>query len=89
MASVKVVITDYIEPELGWETEQFKQLGVDFSYHQLKQAAPPELLEVIADASEADEKLVRSLGADLVVRRGDDVASAAAAAFRPRTTPAL
>ena len=50
MTSVKVVITDYIEPELGWEIEQFKQLGVDFSYHQLKQAAPPELLEVIADA---------------------------------------
>jgi D-3-phosphoglycerate dehydrogenase len=49
MASVKVAITDYIEPELEWETEQFKQLGVDFSYHQLKQAAPLELLEAIAD----------------------------------------
>ena len=32
-------------------------------------------LRVIADASEADEALVRSLGADVVVRRGDDVAS--------------
>jgi NADPH:quinone reductase-like Zn-dependent oxidoreductase len=32
-------------------------------------------LTVIADASEADEKLVASLGADFVVRRGDDVAS--------------
>ncbi len=31
-------------------------------------------LRVIADASEADEPLVRSLGADLVVRRGDEVA---------------
>ena len=31
-------------------------------------------LRVIADASEADESLVRSLGADVVVRRGDDVA---------------
>ena len=31
-------------------------------------------LTVVADASEADEDLVRSLGADLVVRRGDDVA---------------
>ena len=31
-------------------------------------------LHVIADASEADEDLVRSLGADVVVRRGDDVA---------------
>ncbi len=39
------------------------------------QLAKAEGLEVIADASEADEKLVRSLGADIVVRRGDDVAS--------------
>ena len=32
-------------------------------------------LTVIADASEKDEPLVASLGADIVVRRGDDVAS--------------
>ena len=32
-------------------------------------------LRVIADASEADEALVRDLGADVVVRRGDDVAA--------------
>jgi NADPH:quinone reductase len=32
-------------------------------------------LRVIADASEADEELVRALGADVVVRRGDDVAA--------------
>jgi NADPH:quinone reductase-like Zn-dependent oxidoreductase len=31
-------------------------------------------LRVIADASPVDEALVRSLGADVVVRRGDDVA---------------
>ena len=39
------------------------------------QLAKSEGLTVIADASEADEKLVASLGADIVVRRGDDVAS--------------
>src|SRR3954454_9954193 len=38
------------------------------------QLAKAEGLRVIADASEADEELVRSLGADEVVRRGDDVA---------------
>ena len=32
-------------------------------------------LRVIADASEADDALVRSLGADVVLRRGDDLAS--------------
>jgi NADPH:quinone reductase-like Zn-dependent oxidoreductase len=39
------------------------------------QLAKAEGLTVIADASEKDEKLVASLGADIVVRRGDDVAS--------------
>lgn len=39
------------------------------------QIAKNEGLTVIADASEADEALVRSLGADIVVRRGDDVAA--------------
>jgi NADPH:quinone reductase len=38
------------------------------------QLAKADGLRVIADASEADEELVRSLGADVVVRRGDDVA---------------
>src|ERR1700689_2885183 len=39
------------------------------------QLAKADGLRVIADASEADEALVRSLGADVVVRRGDDVAA--------------
>src|SRR2546423_7151648 len=39
------------------------------------QLAKAEGLRVIADASEKDEHLVKSLGADIVVRRGDDVAS--------------
>jgi NADPH:quinone reductase len=39
------------------------------------QLAKAEGLTVIADASEKDEKLVASLGADIIVRRGDDVAS--------------
>jgi len=39
------------------------------------QLAKAEGLTVIGDASEADEELVASLGADIIVRRGDDVAS--------------
>jgi NADPH2:quinone reductase len=38
------------------------------------QLAKGDGLRVVADASEADEALVRDLGADVVVRRGDDVA---------------
>jgi NADPH2:quinone reductase len=39
------------------------------------QLAKGDGLTVVADASEADEELVRGLGADVVVRRGDDVAA--------------
>ena len=39
------------------------------------QLARADGLRVIADASEADEAMVRDLGADVVVRRGDDVAA--------------
>lgn len=45
------------------------------------QIAKTEGLTVIADASEKDEDLVASLGADIVVRRGDDVASRIRAHF--------
>jgi NADPH:quinone reductase-like Zn-dependent oxidoreductase len=38
-------------------------------------------LTVVADASEADEELVRCLGADVVVRRGNDVAARMRAEF--------
>ena len=38
------------------------------------QLAKADGLTVVADASEADEALVEELGADVVVRRGDDVA---------------
>jgi NADPH2:quinone reductase len=40
----------------------------------LVQLAKADGLRVVADASETDEELVRALGADVVVRRGDDVA---------------
>jgi NADPH2:quinone reductase len=39
------------------------------------QLAKADGLTVVADAAESDEDLVRGLGADVVVRRGDDVAA--------------
>ena len=50
MKKVKAIITDYIEPDLHWEEEQFKKLNVDFSYFQLKFAKPDELLKHVFDA---------------------------------------
>ncbi|MCV2490711.1 NADP-dependent oxidoreductase [Geodermatophilus sp. YIM 151500] len=45
------------------------------------QLAKAEGLTVVADAAERDERLVRSLGADVVVRRGDGVAERIRAEF--------
>jgi NADPH2:quinone reductase len=45
------------------------------------QLAKADGLTVVADAAEADEQLVRDLGADVVVRRGDDVADRIRAQF--------
>jgi NADPH:quinone reductase len=45
------------------------------------QLAKADGLTVVADASEADEELVRDAGADVVVRRGDDVADRIRAQF--------
>ena len=45
------------------------------------QLAKADGLTVVADASGADEQLVRDLGADVVVRRGDDVAARIRAEF--------
>ncbi|MHB9131530.1 MAG: C-terminal binding protein [Armatimonadota bacterium] len=48
--SIKVVITDYIEPDLKWEEEELAKRGVDFSYHQLKFAPAEQVIEATKDA---------------------------------------
>jgi len=48
--SIKVVVTDFIEPDMQWESEEFAKRGVAFQYHQLKFAPPAELIAATADA---------------------------------------
>lgn len=48
--SIKVVITDYIEPDMEWETAEFAKLGVEFSHYQLKFAPAAELIAATEDA---------------------------------------
>ena len=43
-------ITDYIERDLKWEEEECKKLGVDFSYFQMRDASPKELIKNFKDA---------------------------------------
>ncbi len=50
MAQIKVVVTDFIEPDLAWEAAECRRLGVEFASYQLKTAGPQQLLEAIGDA---------------------------------------
>ena len=51
MEPIKIVVTDYIEPDLKWEEEELGKYGhVAFEYHQLKFREESELVEKIVDA---------------------------------------
>ena len=51
MAKTKVVVTDYIELDLNWETDLFAQMpDVELAIYQLKLAPKAELIEKIRDA---------------------------------------
>ncbi len=47
---MKVVVTDYIEPDLKWEEERLAELGVEFEYHQLKFQPVEKVIEATRDA---------------------------------------
>jgi len=50
MKAVKVVVTDYIEPDLDWEAREMAQRGVEFRTHQLKFAPTTEVVAATRDA---------------------------------------
>ncbi len=52
---MKVVITDYIEPDLDWEAGELAKRGLEFEYHHLK-FAPFE--QVVAATRDADIVIV-------------------------------
>lgn len=47
---IKCVITDYIEPDLQWESDELAKRGVDFAYYQLKFAPTQQVIEATRDA---------------------------------------
>lgn len=61
----KVVITDYIEPDLNWESDEFARRGVEFEYHQLKFAPNQEVIQATKDADIVVVNMVR-ITADIV-----------------------
>ncbi len=50
MSKIKVVVTDYIEPDLNWEAEEMARRGVEFVTHQLKFAPAADVIAATRDA---------------------------------------
>jgi D-3-phosphoglycerate dehydrogenase len=50
MRQTKIVVTDYIEPDLDWERHQLATLPVTIEAHQLKFAPVQEVIAKISDA---------------------------------------
>ena len=47
---MKVVVTDYIEPDLDWEAGKLRERDIRFEAHQLKFRPEEEVLEAVRDA---------------------------------------
>jgi D-3-phosphoglycerate dehydrogenase len=50
MSPLKVVVTDYIEPDLEWETQEMARRGLEFVAHQLKFAPAQDVIGATRDA---------------------------------------
>lgn len=78
MTNLNVVITDYIEPDLLWEEEQCKKMGVELRHYQLKTAGAEELINVTRNAdvvvvnmARIDAQVIGSLqNCKLIIRHG-------------------
>jgi D-3-phosphoglycerate dehydrogenase len=78
MKSAKIVVTDYIEPDLEWERTQLKPLGVLFEECQLKTASREDLIARIGDADvlvvnmvKFDREVIKALrSCRLIIRHG-------------------
>src|SRR4030042_187060 len=56
MKTTKIVVTDYIEPDLEWEREQLATSAVTFEAYQLKFAPLQDLLARIGAGGEGAER---------------------------------
>ena len=75
---IKVVVTDYIEPNLDWEEQQFAERGIEFAHHQLKFHPEEEVIDATRDADVVVVNMVKITptvvagweGCKLVIRHG-------------------
>lgn len=76
---MKCVVTDYVEPDLTWETEQYRAAGIEFEAMQLRGASENDLKQVVGDAhvlvvdqAKITETVLEEAGkCVLVIRHGD------------------
>ena len=75
---VKIIVTDYLEPDLEWEKEQLKKYPCRFFYYQLKDADEDTLISKIKDADilvvnmvKMTERVINTLErCKLIIRHG-------------------
>lgn len=75
---MKVVVTDYIEPDMEWETGKLREKGIDFEAYQLKFCPEEEVLERVSNADvivvnmvKFPESLIARLNrCQLIIRHG-------------------
>jgi D-3-phosphoglycerate dehydrogenase / 2-oxoglutarate reductase len=65
MKTARIVVTDYIEPDLEWERAQLAPLGVTFEAYQLKFAPHEDLIARIGDADVLVVNMVK-IGRDVI-----------------------
>ncbi|MBE3143515.1 MAG: C-terminal binding protein, partial [Planctomycetes bacterium] len=78
MTNTKVVVTDFIEPDLVWEEEQCRAMGIEFEAYQLKTGSTEQLNQAAADAdiivvnmAKIDAQVIDSLNhCRLIIRHG-------------------
>ena len=78
MRTARIVVTDYIEPDLEWERVQLATLAVNFEAYQLKSASREDLLARIGDADvlvvnmvKIDRDVIQNLrSCKLIIRHG-------------------
>jgi len=74
-----IVQTDYVEPNLDWEADQYARAGVDYRRHQLRLASPEALIDaakdadvLVVDQSRITREVIAGLDrCRLIIRHGD------------------
>ena len=76
---MKCVVTDYVEPELSWEAEEYRNAGIEFESYSLRFGSEEELSRAVKDAEVIvvdQAKITRAVleaasRCVLVIRHGD------------------